>query len=163
MANSDTFDCAAGVTVSINRLGDAVVKLIADKGPIDSAMPLSQNSIIQQDAVQPDMLQQTAIMTVYLAYAEEAQRQHYLTLPVSHGTTLYEALAQAGWLTQFEKLARWCEEVTDIVTPTAKRWRVGVYAQKQPLSYLLQPFDRIEVYRSLNADPMSQRKSKSRG
>ena len=140
-----------------------MVKLIADKGPIDSAMPLSQNSIIQQDAVQPDMLQQTAIMTVYLAYAEEAQRQHYLTLPVSHGTTLYEALAQAGWLTQFEKLARWCEEVTDIVTPTAKRWRVGVYAQKQPLSYLLQPFDRIEVYRSLNADPMSQRKSKSRG
>lgn len=162
MANSDTFDCAAGVTVSINRLGDAVVKLTAGEGPIDSAMPLSQNSTIQQDAVQPDTLQQTAIMTVYLAYAEEAQRQHYLALPVGHGTTLYEALAQAGWLTQFEGLARWCEEVTDIVTPTAKRWHVGVYAQKQPLSYLLQPFDRIEVYRSLNADPMSQRKSKSR-
>ena len=174
MANSDTFDCAAGVTVSINRLGDAVVKLTGGEGQIDSAMPLSQNSTIQQDAiqygvlhqqdaVQPDTLQKTAIMTVYLAYAEEVQRQHYLTLQVSHGTTLYEALAQAGWLTQFEGLARWCEEVTDIVTPTAKRWHVGVYAQKQPLSYLLQPFDRIEVYRSLNADPMSQRKSKSRG
>ncbi len=144
-------------------MGDAVVKLTAGEGLSDSAMPLSQNSTIQQDAVQLDTLQQTAIMTVYLAYAEEAQRQHYLTLPVSHGTTLYEALAQAGWLTQFEGLARWCEEVTDIVTPTAKRWHVGVYAQKQPLSYLLQPFDRIEVYRSLNADPMSQRKSKSRG
>lgn len=151
-----------------------MVKLTGGEGQIDSAMPLSQNSTIQQDAVQygvlqqqntvqPDTLQQSPIMTVYLAYAEEAQRQHYLTLPVSHGTTLYEALAQAGWLTQFEGLARWCEEATDTVTPTAKRWHVGVYAQKQPLSYLLQPFDRIEVYRSLNADPMSQRKSKSRG
>ena len=143
-----------------------MVKLTAGEGPIDSAMPLSQNSTIQQgtvqDAVQLDTLQQTAIMTVYLAYAEEVQRQHYLTLQVSHGTTLHEALAQAGWLTQFEGLARWCEEVTNTVTPTAKRWHVGVYAQKQPLSYLLQPFDRIEVYRSLNADPMSQRKSKSR-
>lgn len=153
-----------------------MVKLTAGEGPIDScsALPDFKQDTIQQgtvqygvlqqqNAVQPDTLQQRPIMTVYLAYAEEAQRQHYLTLQVSHGTTLYEALAQAGWLTQFEGLARWCEQVTDMVTPTAKRWHVGVYAQKQPLSYLLQPFDRLEVYRSLNADPMSQRKSKSRG
>ena len=103
------------------------------------------------------------LMTVYLAYAEEAQRQHYLTLSVAEGTTLYEALAQAGWLMQFPALARWCEEVEQVITPAAKRWHVGIYAQKQPLSYPLQPFDRIEVYRSLSADPMSQRKSKSRG
>ena len=102
------------------------------------------------------------MITVYLAYAEDAQRQHYLTLPVIDGTTLYEALKQAGWLTQFEELARWCDEVADVAVPTAKRWHVGVYAQKQPLSYRLQPLDRIEVYRSLSADPMSQRKSKSR-
>ena len=102
-------------------------------------------------------------MTVYLAYAEEAQHQHYLTLSVNDGTTLYEALAQAGWLTQFPALARWCEEVKQVTTPAAKRWHVGIYAQKQPLNYPLQPFDRIEVYRSLSADPMSQRKSKSRG
>ncbi|WP_323128906.1 RnfH family protein [Psychrobacter sp. K31L] len=103
------------------------------------------------------------LMTVYLAYAEEAKRQHYLTLSVAEGTTLYEALAQAGWLMQFPALARWCEEVEQVITPAAKRWHVGIYAQKQPLSYPLQPFDRIEVYRSLSADPMSQRKSKSRG
>ena len=100
--------------------------------------------------------EQSNLMTVYLAYAEEAERQH-------QGTTLYEALAQVGWLTQFEELARWCEQVADMTTPTAKRWRVGVYAQKQPLNYILQPFDRVEVYRSLSADPMSQRKNKSRG
>lgn len=146
-----------------------MVKLIADEGQVnnpnavlDSQHDTAQQGNIQKSTIQQGALQQTAMMTVYLAYAEEAQRQHYLSLQVSHGTTLYEALKQAGWLTEFEGLARWCEEVADIVTPTAKRWHVGIYAQKQPLSYLLQPFDRIEVYRSLNADPMSQRKSKSR-
>lgn len=103
------------------------------------------------------------MMTVYLAYAENAQRQHYLTLQVREGISLYEALVQADWLTTFPELASWCQAVKDNTTPTAKRWHVGVYAKKQPLSYILQPLDRIEVYRSLSADPMSQRKSKSRG
>ena len=102
------------------------------------------------------------LMTVYLAYAEDAKCQHYLTLQVNDETSLYEALRQAGWLVTFPALARWCEQVADTTTPTAKRWHVGIYAQKQPLSYCLQPFDRIEVYRSLSADPMSQRKNKSR-
>ena len=115
-----------------------------------------------EDNVNMSQAEQSNLMTVYLAYAEDAVRQHYLTAQVSQGTTLYEALAQVGWLTQFEELARWCEQVADITTPTAKRWRVGVYAQKQPLNYTLQPFDRVEVYRSLSADPMSQRKNKSR-
>lgn len=106
---------------------------------------------------------QSIPMTVYLAYAEDAQRQHYVALQVSHGTSLYEALKQSDWLSKFPELASWCQEVIDIVTPTAKRWHIGVYAKKQPLSYVLQPLDRIEVYRSLSADPMSQRKSKSRG
>ncbi|MGO2277549.1 RnfH family protein [Psychrobacter sp. AOP7-D1-21] len=105
---------------------------------------------------------QAKLMTVYLAYAEDEQRQHYLALQVKQGVSLYEALVQAGWLENFTELAEWCEQVIDITTPTAKRWHVGIYAQKQPLSYLLQPFDRIEVYRSLSADPMSQRKNKSR-
>ncbi|WP_367104527.1 RnfH family protein [uncultured Psychrobacter sp.] len=103
-----------------------------------------------------------APITVYLAYAEEAQCQHYMTLQVADGTTLYEALAQAGWLTQFPKLAEWCKQVVDITRPTAKLWHVGIYAQKQPLSYRLQALDRVEIYRSLSADPMSQRKNKSK-
>ncbi|MGE6244732.1 RnfH family protein [Psychrobacter proteolyticus] len=105
---------------------------------------------------------QANLMTVYLAYAEDEQRQYYLALQVKQGTSLHEALSQAGWLEKFVELAEWCEQVIGITTPTAKRWHVGIYAQKQPLSYLLQPFDRIEVYRSLSADPMSQRKNKSR-
>ena len=119
----------------------------------------ANNSEADIDMSQPE---QSDLMTVYLAYAEDAERQHYLTVQVIQGATLYETLAQAGWLTQFEELARWCEQVAEMTTPTAKRWRVGVYAQKQPLNYTLQPFDRVEVYRSLSADPMSQRKNKSR-
>lgn len=107
--------------------------------------------------IQPQV---SKMIMVYLAYAEEAQRQHYMTLHINEGTTIYEALAQAGWLIQFPKLASWCEQVATIKTPSAKLWHIGIYAQKQPLSCQLQSLDRIEVYRSLNADPMSQRKSK---
>ena len=128
-------------------------------------MTAANHSTADKDEVNvnPAQTEQTDLITVYLAYAEEAKRQHYQTVQVSQGTTLYEALAQAGWLKQFEELASWCEQVANTTTPTAKRWHVGVYAQKQPLNYVLQPSDRIEVYRSLSADPMSQRKNKSRG
>lgn len=154
MAGGDTPYCAAGVTVSVNRLGDAVVKL----------RTAANHSTADKDEVNVNLTQaeQSDLITVYLAYAEEASRQHYQTVQVSQGTTLYEALAQAGWLKQFEELASWCEQVANTTTPTAKRWHVGVYAQKQPLNYILQPSDRVEVYRSLSADPMSQRKNKSR-
>lgn len=101
------------------------------------------------------------LIKIHLAYAETAERQHYQSLQVAAGTTLYEALVQAEWLIRFPQLAIWCEQVANVGTPTAKRWHVGIYAQKQPLSYILQPLDRIEVYRSLSADPMSQRKNKS--
>ena len=155
MAGGDTPYCAAGITVSVNRLGDAVVKL----------RTAANHSTADKDEVNVNLTQaeQSDLITVYLAYAEEASRQHYQTVQVSQGTTLYEALAQAGWLKQFEELASWCEQVANTTTPTAKRWHVGVYAQKQPLNYILQPSDRVEVYRSLSADPMSQRKNKSRG
>jgi len=145
VASCDTFSRTISIAISIDRLGDAVVELTVSGR--DSSVPQAT---------------QAKLMTVYLAYAEDEQRQHYLALQVKQGVSLYEALMQAGWLEKFAELAEWCEQVIDITTPTAKRWHVGIYAQKQPLSYLLQPFDRIEVYRSLSADPMSQRKNKSR-
>ena len=128
-------------------------------------MTAANHSTADKDEVNVNLTQaeQSDLITVFLAYAEEATRQHYQTVQVRQGTTLYEALAQAGWLKQFEELASWCEQVANTTTPTAKRWHVGVYAQKQPLNYRLQPSDRVEVYRSLSADPMSQRKNKSRG
>ena len=153
MAGGNTFDCPVSVTVSVNRLGDAVVKLM------NAANNYATNN--GEDNVNVSQDEQSNLMTVYLAYAQDGVRQHYLTAQVSQGTTLYEALARVGWLKQFEELATWCEQVVNTTTPTAKRWHVGVYAQKQPLNYQLQAFDRVEVYRSLSADPMSQRKNKS--
>ena len=128
-------------------------------------MTAANHSTADKDEVNVNLTQaeQSDLITVYLAYAEEASRQHYQTVQVSQGTTLYEALGQVGWLKKFKELASWCEQVANTTTPTAKRWHVGVYAQKQPLNYILQPSDRVEVYRSLSADPMSQRKNKSRG
>ncbi len=146
MASRDTSRRTAGIAIGTDRLGDTVVKITGDGSKHSNSNAL-----------------QSELMTVYLAYAEDEQRQHYLALKVRQGTSLHEALGQAGWLEKFAALAKWCEQAVDIITPTAKRWHVGIYAQKQPLNYLLQPFDRIEVYRSLSADPMSQRKNKSRG
>ena len=124
MAGGNTFDCAVSVIVSVNRLGDAVVKLMnaANNHATDNG----------EDNVNMSQAEQSNLMTVYLAYAEDGVRQHYLTAQVSQGTTLYEALAQVGWLKQFEELATWCEQVVNTTMPTAKRWHVGVYAQKQP-------------------------------
>ncbi len=102
------------------------------------------------------------LITVHLAYAKTATEQHYKALQVTEGTTIYAALQQAGWLSEFTDLALWCEQTLDIKVPMAKRWHVGIFAQKQPLSYPLQPFDRIEIYRSLSADPMSQRRTRSK-
>ena len=141
MADSDSPYRTISLDLGIGWLGITVVELTASSG-IEHYV-------------------QSTTMTVYVAYAETAQRQHYLTLEVERGTTIYEALTQTGWLIQFTVLAEWCEEVAELTIPVAKLWHVGVYAQKQPLNYQLQPFDRIEIYRSLNADPMSQRKSKS--
>ena len=138
MAGRDSASCSSGTDLGTDRLDYAVVKLMQ----------------LDDDSCQASML------TVYLAYAETATRQHYLTLQVKPRTTIYEALAQAGWLTQFTDLALWCEQVADTAVPATKLWHVGIYAKKQPLHYQLQQLDRIEVYRSLSADPMSQRKSK---
>ena len=56
----------------------------------------SANALLQSD--------QPAFMTVYLAYAEDERRQHYLSLQIQHGATLYEALAQSGWLSKFTRI-----------------------------------------------------------
>ena len=131
MASRDTSCRTAGIAIGVNRLGNTVVELKGDVSKHSNSNAL-----------------QSELMTVYLAYAEDEQRQHYLVLEVSQGTSLYEALGKAGWLERFAALAKWCEQAVNVTTPTAKRWHVGIYAQKQPLNYLLQPFDRIEVYRS---------------
>lgn len=102
-----------------------------------------------------------ADITIALAYAPTAEEQYYEHLQIAAGTTLYEALALAGWLQRFPLLAAWCEAANTIETPTAKLWHVGIYSHKQPLSYVLKAHDRIEVYRTLKLDPMGKRKNRA--
>ncbi|WP_227677449.1 RnfH family protein [Psychrobacter ciconiae] len=102
------------------------------------------------------------LITVQLAFAETCERQHYLTLQIKEGSTILQALEMSGWLDKFADLENWCQAHAATLTPTAKHWRVGVFSQKQPLTYLLRPNDRIEVYRGLTLDPMEKRKNKSK-
>lgn len=101
------------------------------------------------------------IILISLAYAPSVDEHYYQQMTVAKGTTLQQALQQAGWLSRFTALAEWCDQMAEVETPTAKGWYVGVYAQKQPLSYVLQAHDRIEVYRDLSADPMALRKHRA--
>jgi hypothetical protein len=100
-------------------------------------------------------------ITISLAYAPTAEQQYYEQRQVAVGTTLYQALALAGWLERFPLLAHWCKQVEASETPTAKLWHVGVYSHKQPLNYVLKGQDRIEVYRTLQLDPMGKRKNRA--
>lgn len=89
-----------------------------------------------------------------------SQRQLYQSLQIKSGTTIYQALKLCGWLDEFFELKAWCQAHQDEQKPTAKDWRVGIFSQKQPLSYVLQAYDRVEVYRALSIEPMQRRKQK---
>ncbi|WP_219848169.1 MULTISPECIES: RnfH family protein [Psychrobacter] len=100
------------------------------------------------------------LIAITLAFAETCERQHYARLQLNKGSTILQALEQSGWLVKFPELKAWCFEHLD-KAPTPKQWRVGVFSQKQPLSYILAEHDRIEIYRNLTLDPMAKRKHKS--
>ncbi len=106
------------------------------------------------------------MIDVSLAYAHK-DRQDYLTMSVEQGTSIYQALLQANWLTQYPELGSWCEQIrlseNSLSTrPNAKKWLIGIYSQKKSLDYILQADDRIEVYRQLECDPMRRRKQRAR-
>ena len=126
---------------------------------IESDTQANSEQAITTDAV--SAMDSLATIKVVLAYAPSIDEQYYEQITVRVGSTLYEVLASSGWLDRFEPLARWCEQVQHLLTPTPKIWHIGVYSQKQPLSYVVQPQDRIEIYRSLTIDPMKKRKKRA--
>ena len=93
----------------------------------------------------------------------------YETFTVPKGTSIIELLKLSGWLARPElsEFAKWCQSVMTSCAesgdqaPNPKAWYVGVYAQKQPLSYALCDQDRIEIYRPLGIDPMGKRRIKA--
>ena len=102
-----------------------------------------------------------ATINIALAYAD-TDRQYYHELRLPDGTTLYQALVHADWISlpTFIDFGAWCDAHMN-ANPTHKTWYVGIYSQKKRLDTVLSDGDRVEIYRPLSYDPMARRKSKS--
>ncbi|UYZ68286.1 RnfH family protein [Moraxella bovis] len=103
-----------------------------------------------------------ATINIALAYAD-GDRHYYQELILPHGTTLYQALVHAGWLSlpTFIDFGAWCDTHMT-ADPSHKAWYVGIYSQKKRLDTVLSNGDRVEIYRPLSYDPMARRKCKSK-
>lgn len=76
------------------------------------------------------------------------QKQEMLSLKVKPGTTLSEAIEQSGILRDFPEI--------DLATA-----KVGIFSKQAKLDTVLRDKDRIEIYRSLIADPKEVRKKRA--
>lgn len=97
-------------------------------------------------------------INISIAYAD-MQRQCYHEYQVPQGSTIYQALEWASWL-DLADFGTWCM-VHQHDEPNHRAWYVGIYSQKKRLDTVLFEGDRIEIYRPLQDDPMTRRKSKS--
>lgn len=87
----------------------------------------------------------SAGLTVEVAYALP-DRQWLLSLNLPVGSTLAAALSAAA-------------QTPDWPLPAAgEDWSVGIWGRRATPDTVLQPGDRVEVYRPLHLDPMAIRK-----
>ena len=86
-------------------------------------------------------------MIVEVAYAL-ADKQSLISLEVEEGSTLKEAIEASGIL----------DEYRDIDLSTN---RVGIFSKFTTLDTVLREKDRVEIYRSLIADPKKVRKERA--
>jgi len=86
-------------------------------------------------------------MRIEVAYARP-DRQWLLALEVAEGTTAAAALLASGLLAE-------CPEL-QIGEPV-----LGVWSRKVPPDRVLEPDDRLEVYRPLQADPKTARRQRA--
>ena len=86
-------------------------------------------------------------MIVEVAYAL-ADKQSLLTIEVERGATLKDAIEASGILESFKQI--------DLTKD-----RVGIFSKFASLDTILQEKDRVEIYRSLVADPKEVRKARA--
>ena len=84
---------------------------------------------------------------VQVCYAS-ALREFFRDLTVEQGTTIERAIRQSGVL----------EDIPGIDLALQP---VGLYGKKRPLDTVLREHDRIEIYRSLVADPKESRRRRA--
>ena len=86
-------------------------------------------------------------MIVEVAYAL-ADKQSLLIIEVERGATLKDAIEASGILESFKQI--------DLTKD-----RVGIFSKFASLDTILQEKDRVEIYRSLVADPKEVRKERA--
>ena len=86
-------------------------------------------------------------MIVEVAYAL-AEKQSLISLEVKEGSTLKEAIDASGILKQYKQI-------------DLSKDRVGIFSKFATLDTVLREKDRVEIYRSLEADPKKNRKERA--
>lgn len=85
------------------------------------------------------------MMHIALVYASAPRTVHESQLVLPEGSTLAQALAQAGWLARF---------------PETGQLPVGIWNRRATRETVLQDGDRVEVYRDLRVDPKIARRER---
>ena len=86
-------------------------------------------------------------MIVEVAYAL-ADKQSLISLEVKEGTTLKEAIEASGILELYNQI-------------DLSKQQVGIFSKFASLDTVLREKDRVEIYRSLVADPKEVRKERA--
>lgn len=84
---------------------------------------------------------------VEIAYAR-ADEQAILSIEADKGLTVKEAIGRSGILRRFPEI-------------DLKVNRVGIFSKLAKLDQVLEPGDRVEIYRTLIADPKEARKQRA--
>ncbi len=89
------------------------------------------------------------MITIEVAYAQP-YKQYVIELQVAKGTTAEQAIQLSGIQQRFPD-----EDLQAL--------EVGVFAEMidDPKSYVLEPFDRVELYRPLTIDPKEARRQRA--
>ena len=77
-----------------------------------------------------------------------AHKQKLLSLPISKGSTVEQAIIESGMLALFSEI-------------DLKENKVGIWNKAVKLSQIVEDLDRIEIYRHLIADPKEVRKRRA--
>ncbi len=90
----------------------------------------------------------THYMDVEVAYAEP-QAQYLIALQLPLNSTIWQAVEQSGLLDKCTALQARGDSL---------RENVGIFGKLKPADSLLQPGDRVEIYRPLLMDPKQARR-----
>jgi len=88
------------------------------------------------------------LITIDIVYAAPVQ-QKSISLQITRGTTIGEAIQQSEMLALFPEI------------DLAKQ-AVGVFGKLKKLTDIVQPGDRIEIYRPLLIDPKEARRARAK-